>query len=108
MITSKEQFFGRRKAKSEIVDIQSTGDQITITALSVLDKENFLEYSKQNAGKHVRWMAYAICLSCDFLGAGDVDKVLTELELEDITGIGGQILELSGMSAQAAEDAEKN
>ena len=109
MIESKEQFFAQRKRKSKFVDYPGTDEKVEIFALSVSDKEGYLDYVKANSDKHIRWLAYAICCSVPFLEKSDVDEFMGEVEdVTEITTLGSQVLELSGMAGEPTEQAEKN
>ena len=108
MIESKESLFGRFEKKKIVLSIPDVEDsEMAFHAFSVRDKSDYQKLHKERSDEPAYIACFVIARSCPFLNDDDIDGLLDNLSLDAVNYFSLEILRLSGMISDSAEDAEK-
>ena len=108
MSLNKKQFFAATARKSREVVISDSDTTLTLRELTLAQREQVLALQQQDGVKASDVLALAVALSADCLSETDAPKIAAECSELTIMELANHVLELSGMQADAVEEAAKN
>lgn len=107
MIESREAFFTKFKRKEINLEIPGTEEQMVFHALGVKDKEDFVELVKKHGEGSIRLAGFLIVRASDVFEDEDIESICDSLPGESLGYLSREILRVSGLVKEAAEEAEK-
>lgn len=107
MIDSKEEFFSKFKRKEISLEVPGSGEEMRFHALSIKDKEDFVEYAKKHGEGSMRLAGFLIVRASDVFEDDDMEDVCNSLTNDDLGYLSREILRLSGLMKESEEEAEK-
>lgn len=107
MIESREAFFAKVKRKQITIQIPGTSEKMTFHALTLKDREDFVEFGKVHGVQNIRNAGFLIARSCDFFTDEDMEYICDSLSNTALIHLSTEILKISGLAKESSEEAEK-